>query len=258
MTGLIWMLVTIAGLMIGSFLNVCISRLPAGESVVFPGSRCPSCRTPIRWHDNLPVLSYAWLRGRCRACHAPISARYPIVEAVTAVAFLSQALLWGDNLPVLADRLVLTGLLVALFGTDLETQRLPNVLTLPGVVAGVLFSIWLPPGIQASLIGVLLGAGILLAIRWTWRRVAGTEGMGLGDVKMLAMIGAFLGWQQVWLVLVLASISGAVIGVALAASKARSLQSRLPFGTFLAVAAFIASLIGDRLLAWYLGLLGAG
>jgi leader peptidase (prepilin peptidase)/N-methyltransferase len=106
--------------------------------------------------------------------------------------------------------------------------------------------------------GVLLGAGVPLAIRWTWRRFAGTEGMGLGDVKMLAMIGAFLGWRQVWLVLVLASVSGAVIGVALTVSRARSLHSRLPFGTFLAVAAFIASLVGDRLVTWYLGLMGAG
>jgi leader peptidase (prepilin peptidase)/N-methyltransferase len=256
-TGVILLLVTIAGLMIGSFLNVCISRLPAGESVVFPGSRCPSCRTPIRWHDNLPVLSYALLGGRCRACRAPISARYPIVEAVTGAAFFLQALVGGDNLPFLADRLLLTGLLVALFGTDLETQRLPNVLTLPGIAAGVLFSIWLPPGVQASVTGALLGAGMLLAIRWIWGRVAGTEGLGLGDVKMLAMIGAFLGWQQVWLVLVLASVSGAVIGVALTVTRVRSLQSRLPFGTFLAVAAFVASLIGERLLTWYLGL-GAG
>ncbi len=242
--------------MIGSFLNVCISRLPAGESVVFPSSRCPSCRTPIRWHDNLPVLSYALLGGRCRACRAPISARYPVIEAVTGAAFLAQALLWGDDLPFLADRLVLTGLLVALFGTDLETQRLPNVLTLPGIVAGVVFSVWLPPGLPRSLLGLLFGAGILLAIRWLWRRFAGTEGMGLGDVKMLAMIGAFLGWQQVWLVLLLASLSGAVIGVALMVSGARSLQSRLPFGTFLAVAAFISSLIGDQLLAWYMRFLG--
>ena len=239
------LLVAITGLMIGSFLNVCISRLPAGQSVVFPGSRCPSCRTPIRWHDNLPVLSYVWLGGRCRACRAPISARYPVIEAVTAAAFLAQALVWGENRPLLADRLVLTGLLVALFGTDLETQRLPNVLTLPGTAVGVLFSIWLPPGLEASLGGASLGAGILLAIRWTWRRLTGTEGMGLGDVKMLAMIGAFLGWQQVWLVLLLASLSGAVIGVALIVLGARSLQSRLPFGTFLAVAAFVASLIGD-------------
>jgi leader peptidase (prepilin peptidase)/N-methyltransferase len=182
--------------------------------------------------------------------------RYPIVEAITGAAFLAQALVWGDNLPLLADRLVLTGLLVALFGTDLETQRLPNVLTLPGVVLGVLFSIWLPPGVQASVIGALLGAGILLLIRWLWRRIVGTDGMGLGDVKMLAMIGAFLGWEQVWLVLLFSSLTGALVGVALTVSGSRSLQSRLPFGTFLAVAAFIGSLIGDRLLTWYLGLLG--
>ena len=171
-------LVASSGLMIGSFLNVCISRLPAGESVVFPGSRCPSCRTPIRWHDNLPVVSYVLLGGRCRACRASIRARYPIVERVTAAAFVTQALFWGDDPLMLAARLVLTGLLVALFGTDLETQRLPNVLTIPGAIAGLLFSIWLPPGVSSSVIGLALGAVILLGIRWLWRRVAGTEGWG--------------------------------------------------------------------------------
>jgi leader peptidase (prepilin peptidase)/N-methyltransferase len=146
----------------------------------------------------------------------------------------------------------LTAILVALFGTDLETQRLPNVLTIPGTVVGVLFSFWLPPGPIASLAGVALGAGVLLAVRWLWHRVTGVEAMGLGDVKMLAMIGAFLGWQQVCLVLFVASVLGAVIGVALAATQGRSMQSRLPFGTFLALAAFGVSLVGDRVLAWYL------
>jgi leader peptidase (prepilin peptidase)/N-methyltransferase len=225
---------------------------------VAPGSRCPSCRTPIRWHDNLPVLSYALLGGRCRSCRSPISARYPIVEAITGACFLVQAWLWGDNLPLLADRLVLTALLVALFATDLETQRLPNLLTLPGTLAGVIFSIWLPPGAVSSLIGVALGAGVLLLVRWGWRRATGVDAMGLGDVKMLAMIGAFLGWQQVWFVLLVSTLGGAIIGVALIIAGSRSLQSRLPFGTFLAVGAFIASLMGDRLFTWYIGLLASG
>jgi leader peptidase (prepilin peptidase) / N-methyltransferase len=248
------LLAGVFGLLLGSFLNVCISRLPAGESIVSPGSRCPSCRTPIHWYDNIPVLSFLVLGGRCRACRAPISLRYPIVEAVTAVAFVVQALASGGDPLGLAARLVFTALLVALFGTDLETQRLPDVLTLPGIAAGVLFSLWLPPGLASSLIGLALGAGLLLAIRWGWTRATGVEAMGLGDVKMIAMIGAFLGWRQVWVVLFLASVTGALVGLALAAARGRSMQSRLPFGTFLALAAFAASVVGERLLAWYLGL----
>jgi leader peptidase (prepilin peptidase) / N-methyltransferase len=252
MTMLAVALAGVFGLMLGSFLNVCISRLPAGESIVFPASRCPKCRTPIRWYDNVPVVSYVLLGGRCRACRSPISVRYPLIELVTAAAFVVQALAFADAPSLLANRLVFTALLVALFGTDLETQRLPNVLTIPGAVAGVVWSLWLPPGLASSLIGLALGAGILLAIRWAWHRATGVEAMGLGDVKMLAMTGAFLGWKQVWVVLFLASIAGAVVGIGLAASKRGSMQSRLPFGTFLALASFVSSLWGARLLGAYL------
>jgi leader peptidase (prepilin peptidase)/N-methyltransferase len=238
--------------MVGSFLNVCISRIPAGQSVVLPGSRCPSCLVPIRWYDNIPVVSYTLLSGRCRACHATINLRYPIVEAATGLAFLLQGLAFGGDLPMLVSRLVLASLLVALFGTDLETERLPNVLTIPGTIAGVLFAIWLPPGLVSSLAGMASGAGLLLLLRWGWRRATGTEAMGLGDVKMMAMIGAFLGWQDVWIVLFMASVAGALVGIVLATFAGRSMKSRLPFGTFLALAAFVSSLFGDRLLTWYL------
>ena len=240
------------GLIVGSFLNVCISRLPAGESVVFPGSRCPSCRTAISWYDNVPLLSYLAIGGRCRHCRAAISPRYPVVEAVTAVAFVLQGLAYWPDIPLLASRLLFTALLVVLFGTDLETQRLPNVLTIPGTVAGVIGSLFLPPGIVDSLLGLLLGGATLLAIRWAWKRATGVDGMGLGDVKMLAMIGAFLGWRQVIVVLFLSSVAGAVIGLMLTALQGRSMQSKLPFGTFLALAAFVASLAGEPLLTWYL------
>ena len=242
------------GLMVGSFLNVCISRLPAGESIAWPGSRCPSCRTPIKWYDNIPVLSFMVLGGRCRACRAAIAMRYPIVELATSGAFALQGLAFGDDLPFLVSRLLFTVMLIVLFGTDLETQRLPNVITLPGIAIGFALSLFFPPGPIDSLIGIALGAGILWAIRWAWFRATGVEAMGLGDVKMLAMIGAVLGWRQVWVVLFLASIAGAVIGLALTAGRGRSMQSKLPFGTFLALAAFAASLIGERLLHWYLSM----
>jgi len=238
----------------GSFFNVCIGRLPAGESVVTPGSRCPSCRTPIAWYDNIPVASYLLLGGKCRHCRASISARYPFTEVVTAVAFVIQATVAGDNLPELAVRLVFTSLLVILFGTDLETQRLPNVLTYPGIVIGLVASVWLPPGFRDAAIGAALGAGVLLVVRWGWKAATGVDGMGLGDVKMLAMIGAFLGWHEVFIVLFFASLVGAVAGILLTIAGKRSLQSRLPFGTFLALAAYAASLYGDKLVEWYVGI----
>jgi leader peptidase (prepilin peptidase)/N-methyltransferase len=247
-------LLGLGGLMVGSFLNVCISRLPGRESIVRPRSRCPQCRSPIRWFDNIPVVSYVVLHGRCRACRARISLRYPIVELLTAVAFVVQGLAFADQPMLLASRLVLTALLIVLFGTDLETERLPDIVTLPGLAVGLAWSIFGPPGLEDGLLGAALGAGILLAIRWLWLWWKGVDGMGLGDVKMLAMIGAFLGWRQIWVVLFLASLAGAVVGVSLTVLRGRSLQSRLPFGTFLALAAFAASVWGEALRVWYASL----
>lgn len=248
-------IVTVFGLMIGSFLNVCIARLPAGGSLVSPASTCPSCGRLIEWHDNIPIVSYLLLKGRCRQCGESISIRYPLVEAATAVLFLVQALMVPAIGPELAARLVFTALLVALAVTDLETFRLPNVLTIGGLVMGLGLSMIAPPGLVDALLGAALGAGVLLAIRWTWLRVTGTDAMGLGDVKMLAMIGAFLGWTQIFLVLLLSTFAGALIGIMVTVTGRGSMRTKLPFGVFLALAAFVASLIGAPLLDWYLGLL---
>jgi leader peptidase (prepilin peptidase)/N-methyltransferase len=244
----------VCGLMVGSFLNVCIARLPQGESIVHPRSRCPQCHAPIRWFDNIPVASYLVLGGRCRACGARISRRYPIVELLTAAAFVVQGIAFADQPLLLCSRLALTALLIVLFGTDIDSERLPDILTLPGIAVGLGLSIVGPPGLEDSFLGVAFGAGILLAIRWLWRWWKGVDGMGLGDVKMLAMIGAFLGWQQIWVVLFFASLAGALVGVSLMVLRGRSLQSRLPFGAFLALAAFAASLWGEALSAWYASL----
>jgi leader peptidase (prepilin peptidase)/N-methyltransferase len=250
----IWPLwVGLFGLAIGSFLNVCIHRLPRQESVVTPRSRCPRCGALIRWYDNLPVLSYALLGGRCRACGASISVRYVVVELVTAAVFVLHAVAIGPD-PIIAPRLCLAALLIALFAIDLEHQLLPDALTLTGMALGVASSLVWPPGLQASLIGVVVGAGVLLAIRWLWRLMAGVDAMGLGDVKMLGMIGAFLGWQLVWVVLLLASLAGALVGIALALAGRGTMKTRLPFGTFLAGGAIVASLWGSRILEWYFGM----
>jgi leader peptidase (prepilin peptidase) / N-methyltransferase len=248
------LIVAVFGLMVGSFLNVCIARLPHGESIVKPPSHCPKCDTPIKWYDNIPVLSYFVLGAKCRACRAPISIRYPLVEITTAIAFVLQAIAFPYDPMLLASRLVFSAMLIVLFGTDYDTQRLPNVITLPGIVVGLVFNLFTPPGIVASVIGAALGAGILLAVRWIWRKLRGVDAMGLGDVKMLAMIGAFLGWRQIWVVLFVASLTGAAAGVLLTMRQGRSMQARLPFGTFLAIAAYVASIVGERLLSWYLGL----
>lgn len=242
------------GLCIGSFLNVCIHRLPRGESVVSPGSRCASCGAAVRWFDNLPVVSYLMLGGKCRACGAAYSARYLIVEVITALAFFVTATAFEPG-PLLAVRLIFAAMLVALFFIDLEHQLLPDAITWPGIVIGLVAGVWLPPGLMASAIGAAMGATILLAIRWGWKRATGVDGMGLGDVKMLAMIGAFLGWESVWLVLFVASLTGAIVGVSMAAAGSGSMKSRLPFGTFLAVAAFVASAWGQPIIDWYVGLI---
>ncbi|MDP1568878.1 MAG: prepilin peptidase [Vicinamibacterales bacterium] len=239
------------GLIVGSFLNVCIHRLPRGQSLVHPPSTCPSCQRRLRWRDNVPVISWVLLRARCGQCGEPISARYPIVELTTGVLFALVAAITPD--PVLAaSHLIFTAALIVLFAIDLEHQILPNVITLPGIVAGFLFALVTPVGWLDSLLGILLGGGILYAIAAGYYAVRKEEGLGMGDVKMLAMIGAFLGWQAVLITLVLASVSGSIIGVGMIAASRGSMKYALPFGTFLAMGAFAAMTIGQPLLEWYM------
>lgn len=241
------------GLCVGSFLNVCIHRLPQGQSVVSPGSRCPHCGYELRWFDNIPVVSYAMLRGRCRRCGAAISVRYPIVELITMAVFVAHYFVFGADI-VLVPRLLFASALIALFAIDLEHHLLPNAITLPGIAAGLAFSLLLPPGIQSALIGVLVGGGVLWLIGEAYFRIAGQEGMGGGDVKMLAMIGAFLGWKLVLVTLVFSSIAGSLIGGLVLATRRGGLKYALPYGTFLAIGGLVASLFGEQIVAWYVGL----
>lgn len=241
----------IAGLCVGSFLNVCIHRLPLKESVVWPASRCPGCGHDLAWFDNIPVASYLVLRGRCRSCRAPISIRYPIVEALTAAIFLLHWIVFGPT-PLLAVRLLFACALIVLFAIDLDHQILPDVITLPGIVVGFVCSVFLPPGPLMSLAGIALGGGLLWAIAEAWFRLRKVEAMGFGDVKMLAMVGAVLGLRLVLLTFVLATMMGGIVGVVLIATRRASMATAVPFGTMLAVAALIASLYGEPLLVWYL------
>jgi leader peptidase (prepilin peptidase)/N-methyltransferase len=245
--------VTILGLMIGSFLNVCIHRLPRGESIAGPGSHCPSCGAPIAWYHNVPILGYLVLRGRCGACQTPISLQYPVVEAVCGALFAIHFVVLGWT-PLLFIRLVFASAMLTLFVIDLEHQILPNAITLPGIVLGLVASLFLAPGWRSALLGAAIGGGILWLIAEVYLRARGMEGMGMGDVKMLAMIGAFLGWPLTLVTLVVASLAGAVVGLALMAVQRKGLQYALPFGTFLAAGAVAAGLWGQPLVDWYAAL----
>jgi len=238
------------GLAVGSFLNVCIHRIPHGQSLVHPGSRCPRCGYTLRWFDNIPVLSYVSLLGRCSSCRATISIRYPIVELVTMGLFVLHGFVFGWT-PLLVPRVFFACLLVVLFAIDLEHHLLPNVITLPGIIIGLIASAVLPPGLVDALIGVLVGGGVLWLIGEAYYRYSGHEGMGGGDVKMLAMIGAFLGWKLVLVTLVLSSFVGSIVGVGVIVWKRGGMKHALPYGTFLALGALAASLFGDRIIEWY-------
>ena len=189
-------MLVLGGLCVGSFLNVCIHRLPTRTSIVFPASRCPSCGHALSWKDNIPVVSYVWLRGRCRYCGVPISVRYPIVEALTCGVFVLHWFVFGPT-PSSSSASRLRARMIVLFAIDLEHQILPNVITLPGIVVGFCVSLFLPPGPVMSLAGIALGGGLLWAIAEAWYRLRKVEAMGFGDVKMLAMVGAFLGVKLV-------------------------------------------------------------
>ena len=240
------------GLAVGSFLNVCVHRIPRGQSLTVPPSRCPACEYRLHWYDNIPVASYAALGGRCRKCRVPISIRYPLVELVTMALFVLHGAIFGWN-ALLVPRLVFACAMVVLFAIDLEHQLLPNVITLPGIAVGLISSAVLPPGILDALLGVALGGGVLWLIGEAYFRYSGHEGMGGGDIKMLAMIGAFLGWKLVLVTLVLSSVTGSLVGGVVIAIRRGGMKYALPYGTFLALGALVASLAGDRIIHWYVG-----
>ncbi len=239
------------GLFVGSFLNVCIYRLPLRLTVLWVRSHCPNCQRQIRPWENVPVVSWLLLRRRCAGCNAPISAQYPIVEMVTAALFAGGAWLYGPTL-LLAARLIFASAMVVLFMIDLRHRILPNVITLPGIVAGLAFSLVLPPGFRDALIGAAACSLLLFGMGELVSRVLGKEALGFGDVKMIAMMGAFLGWQLTLVALFLASFLGSVIGIGLVAIT-RDRDYQIPLGSFLAIGAIAAAAVGDPLLQWYVG-----
>lgn len=264
------------GLIVGSFLNVCIYRIPRGESIVFPGSHCPDCGHPIRPFDNVPVLSYLWLRGKCRSCRKPISPQYPFVELLTCLSFFLCAARWDAGAPTFLNSAFLAVVIILVF-VDFHHQILPNVLTLPGTLAGIFLSPFqdqslfrdtltvnlasaFSPGNPdrflpwaGSIFGAAMSAGLLYLVAFTYQLVRKKQGLGMGDVKMMAMVGAFLGWRLALLTVFAGSFIGSIAGVMLIVFRGKNMQTKLPFGTFLGGGAALALFYGIVFISWYTG-----
>lgn len=270
------LIIFIFGLVLGSFLNVCIWRIPGGESIVAPPSRCPRCARPIRPWDNLPVLSYLLLRGKCRHCGERISPLYPAVELLTAFLALTCYFAFGFS-PAFAKWTAFCALIVVLIFTDLRERILPDVVNFTGLALGLLASLfvtvpggaalWIsrrvvtyhPPTTLLSFIEALLGAacggGLLWLFAEGYFRLRHREGMGLGDVKMMLMAGSFLGWQDALLTILLGSLMGTVVGLLFIAARRRGRDYEWPFGAFLGISAIAVVFWGQPVLRWYVSLL---
>ena len=238
------------GLVIGSFLNVVIARLPKGESIVSPRSRCPKCRKPIRPWDNVPVVSWFVLRGRCRDCGKKISWRYPLIEASAGI-LLCLVAIRAEHPALLVPHAAFVLALLAIAWIDLDTRTIPDALTIPGVGLGLAASLFGPPGLGPALLGAAVGGTSLWLVGYAYERSTGVPGMGGGDVKLAAMMGAFLGMGGVFGAIFLASLLGSVFGAALIALGRGSRRTAIPFGTFLAPSAIVLLLYGDSLARWY-------
>jgi len=274
-----YVIAAVFGAIIGSFLNVVIHRVPLEESIVFPNSRCPSCSAVIAFYDNIPVLSYAVLGAKCRHCKEHISFRYPAVELLTAALFVGVA--WHDGLSAaLPFDLIFASALLALVFIDAEHMILPNVITYPGIAFALVARIVIPyltgtphfddipslpqgalsglpiwvTSLVGALIGALFGGGSLWLMGWTWEKLRGIEAMGLGDVKMMFMVGAYLGWRLTILTIFLGVLTGSIIGIVLMMRQGqRNMQMLLPFGVFLGLGAIAALLFGIPVVQWYAG-----
>ncbi len=243
----------VLGAVIGSFLNVCIYRIPAGKSIVSPPSSCPHCGHRIRWFQNIPILSYLVLMGKCAGCSQKISLRYPLIEALTGGLFVLVLYAFGLSLATPIYWLFAAALVVITF-IDLDHQIIPDVISLPGIVFGFACSFAIPwLGWLDSLLGIFLGGGLLLAIAWGYQLLTKREGMGGGDIKLLAMIGAFLGWKAVFPIIFVASLAGTLVGVPLMLLGRKDSRLALPFGPFLSFSAIVYLFWGQGLIQWYLG-----
>lgn len=244
----------LAGSAIGSFLNVCIARIPKRESIISPPSHCPRCGSKIKAYDNIPVLSYFLLRGRCRSCGEKISFLYPLVEMVTAIFSVSLLIRFGPS-PAYVVYLAFVCALIAITFIDLEHRIIPDVISLPGIAVGFLASFliyeikW-----SDSAVGIVVGGGSLMLVAVAYEAITGEEGMGGGDVKLLAMMGAFLGWEGVLFTIMASSLLGTVIGGAMMAFSGKGRRFAIPFGPFLSAGGIMYLFWGELMIGWYLDL----
>ena len=282
--------VFVFGLLIGSFLNVVIYRVPLGESIVLPGSHCPNCSAAIKPYDNVPVLSYALLGGKCRSCSAGISPIYPAIELLVAILFLLVFIKDGNQFHVFDNHhmlvparfwlmfigdLTFVSFIVPLVFIDLRHMLLPNALTFPGLAVLFVLRVLAPDpwqlrrtphwfgltvqhewalAVVGAVLGMLAGGGTLWLIRWAYQKLRHVEGMGLGDVKMMLMVGAFLGWPLTLLTIFMASMIGSLVGIGVMLARGGNMKMEIPFGVFLGPAALIALFVGKPLIDWYLGM----
>ncbi len=252
--------VFVLGSVIGSFLNVCIYRMPRHQSIIWPSSRCPACSAHIRFYDNIPIISYILLNRRCRACGATISSRYPLVEALNGLLYALVFWRFGPGWPFVAYAVFCSAMIVITF-IDLDFQIIPDRITLPGIPLGlILGSLLLPDpflraeslGWRASFIGATAGFGFYYLVAYLSVAILRKEGMGGGDIKLMTMIGGCLGWKTVVLTTFLGSLSGALAGILLMVLRGRERGSLIPFGPFLAFGALVSLLYGQEILQWYL------
>jgi leader peptidase (prepilin peptidase)/N-methyltransferase len=245
-------LVFMFGMCIGSFLNVCIYRLPSSTSIINPSrSFCPQCNSAIQFYDNIPVLSYLWLKGRCRNCKAPISPRYPLVELLTGILAIAILLMFGLTLEGVVYFVFMSSLLVITF-IDIDHKIIPDIISLPGIPIGLAASLVLPAmTFKSSLLGLLAGGGSLLLVAWTYSLITRKEGMGGGDIKLLGMIGAFIGWKGVIFTIFAASLTGTLVGMIVMLIKGKNLKFAIPFGPFLSIGAMSYVFFGKKVLFWY-------
>jgi leader peptidase (prepilin peptidase)/N-methyltransferase len=243
--------VFLVGSCIGSFSNVCIHRLPLSKSIKSPPSNCPYCSSPIRFYDNIPIVSFIFLRGKCRNCHERISFRYPLVEVLGGAFALFTYLKYGLTIEALIYYIFIIALVIITF-IDMDHQIIPDVISLPGIPIGFLASFILPSLTYIdSLIGILIGGGILFIVLWAYYFFTGAEGMGGGDVKLLAMIGAVIGWKGVIFTIFISSVTGTIIGLLIMLRTKKGLKQAVPFGPFLSIGAVVYIFYGPELIQWY-------
>ena len=244
-------MVFIFGLCIGSFLNVCIYRIPAKKSMAFPGSACPNCHTAIKFYDNIPLLSYISLGGKCRQCQSPISLRYPLIECLTGALALGLYLKFGLSIETVVYFIFICTLIVITF-IDIDHRIIPDLITIPGIFVffTAAFAIASLSWID-SLLGILIGGGSLFVVAVLYHLLTHKEGMGGGDIKLLAMIGALVGWKGVFFTIFVSSAVGTLVGLSIMIATRQNLKLAVPFGPFLSIGAATYIFIGPRLIAWY-------